>query len=112
MKKSTLFTVYAILTNSVVADEARADALADVAEEINLAEARRRAKTLIYEDAHDAVMDAIRDYGPITAKELFAQIEKEVSEEFTLNKLQYGLNHIWKDELTIDSTASPHTYSL
>lgn len=112
MKKATLSTVYAILTDSIVDDKARNEALADVAEEINLAEARRRAKTLIYDDAHDAVMDAIRDYGPITAKELFSQIEKEVSEEFTMNKLQYGLNHIWKDELTIDSTASPHTYSL
>ena len=112
MKKATLSTVYAILTNSVVADEARADALADVAAELKLADERKQAKMLVYEQAHDVVMDALRDYGPITVKELFTQIEKDVPDGFTVNHLQYGLNRLWQDEVTIDSTTSPHTYSL
>lgn len=112
MKKATLSTVYAILTNSVVDDNARNEALADVCAELNLAEERKQAKLAIYEQAHDVVMDALRDDGAMTAKELFYQIAKKVPDGFTISNLQYGLNHIWKDELTIDSTASPHTYSL
>lgn len=112
MKKATLSTIYAILTDSVVADEARADALADVTAELKLADERKQAKMLVYEQAHDVVMDALKAYGAMTAKELFSQIEKDVPDGFTISNLQYGLNHIWKDELTIDSTASPHTYSL
>lgn len=111
MKKATLSTIYAILTNSIVADEARANALADVTAELNLAEERKQAKLAIYEQAHDVVMDALETCGAMTAKELFSQVENDVPDGFTISNLQYGLNHIWKDELTIDSTVSPHTYS-
>lgn len=112
MKKSTLQTVYAILLGNMVSDEAKTEALTDITTEMNLTAERKRAKLAIYEKAHDVVMDALYNYGAMTAKDLFEQIASEVPAGFTANNLQYGLNHIWKDELTINTSVSPHTYSL
>lgn len=96
MTKNTMNAIVAALTN--VDFEGKAEVMAELEKELNRGAAEREAKAAMYETARPVVFEAMRTIGaPATVADIFAEAEKELPEDFTKNKVQYGLLHYWND---------------
>lgn len=116
MTMTTLNTIKTMLT---AVDFAEKDAvmtaldaeleLAQTAEERKMQ--AKATKLAEYADAHEVVMQLLRDEGvPLTVAEIWGQCEG-VLEGFSKGKLSYALSHLWVDEVE-KTTGKVNSYAL
>ena len=100
MKKSTIYTIHAMLHNEVISDEAREEAMNDIDAEVAKNDTKVAANRQLYATAYDVVMAHLNDT-PQTSADLFAACENELPEGFTKGRLQYALREYWADKVTV-----------
>lgn len=109
MKKSTMEALYAVLnTGAAVTDELRNEFNA----EYERTAAKSRANAAMYDEAHDALMNAAEWDKPMTAAELAETFADVLPDGFTKSKVQYALLHYWTDEVEKhENGKNAYTYS-
>ena len=113
MKKATMQFIATYLSeNAKYADDneksALESALTEINAELNKGEAAKAANAKAYEDIKDIVFGAL-SATPVTVAELFTEIENDLPEGMTKNKIQYALTHLWQDEI-VKIEGKPNTY--
>ena len=94
----TLTTDPAILSE-IDAEIAKATKAADRKAE------QAQAKATAYGDAKVIVINALREIGsPVSAAELFEEIEDALPEDFTKGKMVYGMTRLWTAEIVKDGS--------
>lgn len=94
MKKATLTAIYETLKTLDYDPEI----LAELDKEINKGAEQKAKNAKAYEDIHDIVMGVLTST-PATVAEIWDAIKDEVAEGVTKGKVQYGLTHLWGDEI-------------
>ena len=108
MTLSTLTALRTLTTNPTMLSELDAE-IARVTKAADRKTAASEAKAVAYAEAKGVVVDALRDIGtPVTAAELFEEIEDALPEGFTKGKMVYGMTRLWVDVITKEGS----TYSL
>lgn len=98
MTKNTMNAIYTALTN--IDFENKAEVMAEIEKELNRGAAEKAEKAAEYEAAWDAVAEGLKVVGtPVSVADLFAEIEGNLPEGFTKNRLSYGLTHYWADRV-------------
>ena len=98
MTKNTMKALYAALTNVDFAEKEAV--MAELEKELHKGEAEKAAKAAEYEAAWPAVAEGLRVIGtPVSVTDLFAEIEGELPEGFSKNRLSYGLTHQWAERV-------------
>lgn len=73
---------------------------------------KSEANAKIYAAAKEPVFAVLSDT-PQTVKEIFAEIEDDLPENFSPSKLQWALLNLWNDEVVAhDNGKNPKTYTL
>ena len=97
MKKATLQTLF----NDLSAMNYDQTILDEIATELNKGEQIKSRNAKLYAELHDYVMDVLRDLptedSACTVNELWESLD--VPECFSQSKVQYGLTHLWQDEV-------------
>ena len=92
MKKNTMTTILSLIANidTAEAQEIREELTA----ELNKGKAKADANRAIYDEIHDAVIEALKSAtDPVTAQELADETG------FAKGKIVYGLRNYWADEV-------------
>ena len=92
MKKNTMATILSLIANidTAEAQEVREELTA----ELNKGKAKADANRAIYDEIHEAVIDALKSAtDPVTAQELADETG------FAKGKIVYGLRNYWADEV-------------
>lgn len=111
MKKSTLNTVYAVLSNKPVTDEDKAIALAEIEAEVNRNIEKAAANRELYEGMKTVVLAHLTDE-PITVADLYAACEDELPEGASKSKIQYAIRELWANEVVKhENGKNPNTYT-
>ena len=105
MKKSTLETIYVVLTEAGYDD---AEVLAEIEKELNRNAEAKQAKEALYAEAKPIVLGAMD--APATITEIFDSVESELPEGFTKGMMQYAITRVWKDEIE-KTEGKVNTYS-
>lgn len=110
MRKSTMMSLVSYLNGETITniDEIKQELEAELNRNAEKAQANRD----LYAVALDVVLAGLELCGrPVTAGELFDEIEGELPDGFTKGKLQYALSRMWSDKVLCIS-GKPNTYSL
>lgn len=103
MKKNTIETLVSYLTANGELPEVRAELEAELAK----GKAKADANRAVYEELHDRVFEVLgQSNTPLTAND----IAQELSE--SRNKISWGLNNYWTDEVVVDDSGKVKTYRL
>lgn len=107
MKKNVFEMVVALVNGREVED------METLRNEINAEwernQAKKQANRDLYDEAHDALLDALTDTEQ-TAKELFEN--HEWPSDFTQGKLNYALRALWSEDVVKhDNGKNPYTYT-
>lgn len=107
MKKNVFEMVVALVNGREVAD------IETLRNEVNAEwernQAKRQANRDLYDEARDALLDALTDTEQ-TAKELFEN--HEWPSDFTQGKLNYALRALWSEDVVKhDNGKNPYTYT-
>lgn len=96
MKKVSLQSLFAYLTENDALPEVRAE----IEAELNKDAERKEANAALYESAKDVIMDELRAASaPVTIAELYAAVEDKLPEGFTKGKVQHAITRLWVDEV-------------
>lgn len=110
MKKNVFEMVVAMVNGQSVAD--METLRAEVNAEWEKMQEKANANRKTYNEAKEVAF-AVMGAEPMTAKDVFAAGGDKWPQGFTVNKVQYALNHYWNDEITKhDNGKSAYTYSL
>ena len=96
MKKSTLSTIYTVMSQNDFLN--KEEIMAEIAKELNRGAEEKARKANEYESAKEVVFNAIANEAH-TIAEIFEIVKDELPSGFTKNKIQYGLTHLWSDEI-------------
>ena len=66
--------------------------------ELRKSEEKAQANRNLYNEAHDAVINALTDK-PMTIAELWEKVQNEVPAGFTKSKMQYAMREYWSNEI-------------
>ena len=106
MKKNTMIAVANYIKNVPEMSEYYAEMAAEIAKGEEKANVNRN----LYARAHDAIAEFLTDV-PMTAKEIAEQCPN-LPDEFSANKITYGMRQYWKDEFKRhDNGKNAFTYS-
>ena len=110
MKKSTISTIYDILTS--VDFEGKTEVMTDLYNEIHRNDNKRDAAAVEYAAALPVVLSVFEQTDvPVTASEIYEAIGGNLPDGFTKGRMQYGLSKVWTDRIeTIPG--KPNTYVL
>lgn len=109
MKKSTLESVINYLNGDTSVDVA--ELRNTLVAEYNHLNEKALANADLYASARETVLDALTDT-PITVADLFNKIEADLPEGFSRGKVQYGLLHQWREDVTVtEMPKSANMYS-
>ena len=109
MKKSTLSSIVALLNGEAVDTAALK---AEVEAELNKGAEKAQANRDLYDAAHDAVIEVLRDAtAPVTMSELYEAVEGNLPEGMTKGKVQYAVTRLWVDEIA-KTEGKVNSYSL
>lgn len=112
MKKATLITVYNTMRTLENPTEEQAVAIQELEAEVNKDIAKKQAAREAYEAAHDVVIGVMSD-APMTVAEIFAACEDKLPEDFSKNKVQYGLLNYWASEIVkVENPTGANGYRL
>lgn len=112
MKNVTLLTVYETLKSLQNPTEAQIQATEEIGAEIAKGAAKKQAAREAYEAAHDVVIGVMSD-APMTVAEIFAACEDKLPEDFSKNKVQYGLLNYWASEIVkVENPTGANGYRL
>jgi hypothetical protein len=111
MKRNTLSTIYTALLDSGY--ESTDPIMEEIYKELNRDAEAKAAKEEEYATAWGIVRQVMIDTPkPLTALEIFEQVEDDLPAGFSRNKISYGLTHYWQDFVERDSTGKVNTYTL
>lgn len=103
MKKASLESIVALLTETNALPEIRDEIIAELSKGKAKADANRAA----YAEYHDKVIDAmITANAPVTAQD----IANETG--IARGKIVYGLTNYWSDEVVADKSGKVTTYTI
>lgn len=108
MKKATLESVISILNGIPDLDDGYPGLMDELKAEAAKGAAEKAARAAEYESIHSLVVDNLSDT-PVTAADLFAEIERELPEGMNRYKVQHALNNLWQDEI-VKIPGKPNTY--
>jgi len=96
MKKVSLQSLYAYLTETDALPEVRAE----IEAELNKDAERKEAQDALYASAKNVIMDELRAASaPVTIAELYDAVADDLPEGMTKGKVQYAITRLWKDEV-------------
>lgn len=111
MKRNTLVAIANTL--NTIDFEGKEDILSELNAELNRGAEEKAAKAAEYDTAWSIVRQVMIDTPkPLTALEIFEQVENDLPAGFSRNKISYGLTHYWQDFVERDSTGKVNTYTL
>ena len=109
MKKTTLQSIYDVLSMHEMEGMVSPEVLDELKAELNKGAEEKAARAAAYEEIHSLVVDNLTDT-PITCADLFGEIEAEVTAKgMTRHNVQYALNNLWQDEIE-KIPGKPNTY--
>lgn len=121
MKKNTMSNLNAIATSTAAIEAIKAlfpsmdveTTFAEVAAEWKKNQAKSEANAKVYAAAKEPVFAALSSTTPKTVKDIFAEVEADLPDTFSPNKVQWALLNLWSDEVqSIDNGKNPKTYIL
>lgn len=111
MKKNTLSTVVALLSD--LDFENKEELMNELYTELNRDADKKAAKAAEYEAAWVVVRQFMADNDIfLPVGEIYVQIEDDLPEGFSLNKVTYGLTHYWKDFVEKGTIGKANAYRL
>ena len=111
MKKNTLSALVKYLTEKN--DDYMMDIKDELEAELNRDAEEKAAKAAEYEAAWTIVRQFMADNDIfLPAGEIYVQIENDLPEGFSLNKVTYGLTHYWKDFVEKGTIGKTSAYRL
>lgn len=109
MTKNTMKAIYNALTNY---GYDKTEVLAELEKEINKGEAEKAAKVAEYEQAWPVVAEGLRVIGnPTSVADLYGEIENDLPDGFSKNRVSYGLTHQWADRV-VKTEGKVNCYAL
>lgn len=115
MKKATLQYLVDLMNSNIglnggeaETDAAYVAARDELAAELNKGQAQKDKNAEAYESVHSLIVDSLPDT-PVTCAELWESIKNDVPSDFSKNKVQYALTHLWQDEI-VKIPGKPNTY--
>lgn len=105
MKKATLEAIRTALLETIPDTDLM---IVELDAEINKGAEEKAARAAEYESVHDLIVDNLSDM-PVTVADLYAEIESDLPDNFSKNKVQYALNNLWTSEIK-KIPGKPNTY--